>query len=189
MAGEWTYNWKTMKNALLCGDFYEGLSQLKTTDGNLIVTVGTAVNYHEYSNIRPIPALGFVNIISSSLDANRLYIKLGSGSAAPAATDYNLENELGLTYLSIINEKPTWNTSTGVVSNVVKLTVQNTGAGDVVIREWGLFGVNYNHLYFLLYRALLDSPVTLDVNQAATLTLTRSVTLTDPVVWPTEQGA
>ena len=184
MAGVWTYNWRTMKNTLLCSDFVLGISELKTTNGIL----HTSTENHNMVD-RALSPLGPVSTFSSIPDANRLYVKLGSGSTAPAATDYDLENELNLSYLSIINEQPTINVSTGVVSNVIKLTVQNQMNSTVTVREWGLFGIAYSKLYFLFYRALLDSPVTLDVNQAATLTLTRSVTLTDPVVWPTEQGA
>lgn len=179
MAGVWTLNWKATKNALLCGDWIENLSAIKTTNGTMIVSLSASVNNHD-SGIALWTAL-------ASLSTDN--ISLGSGSTAPAESDYALETPLsGINMLSVVNEKPTWDTQTGTVSNTVKLTVQNVNATAVTVREWGIEFryTGYNLEHCLLYRAVLDSPVTIQPNQSAMLTLTRSVTLTDPVIWPAQ---
>ncbi len=177
MAGVWTLNWKATKNALLCSDWIEGLSAVKTIGGGYLVTLAANINKHGQGAVWY--GLGPL----SSTD-----IWLGSGSTAPAETDYCLETPLsGISHLSIVNEKPVWNTSTGVVSNTVILTVQNTSAEAVTVREWGIRrwhgNADVGSGWILFYRAVLDSPVTIQPNQSATLTLTLSVSLTDPVVW------
>ena len=181
MAGVWTNNWTAMKNALLCGDYIEDLSALRLENGNLYKTLTSSANSHGNPYLHS--ALGVMAVNGQYVD--NMWITLGSGDTAPAPTDYAVERPLsGISYLSVINEKPTWNTSTGVVSNVIKLTVQNTNASAVTVKEWGVFVQPGNTGKFMIYRGLLDSPVTLNATQSATLTLTRSVTLTDPVVWP-----
>ncbi len=76
----------------------------------------------------------------------------------------------------------------GTVTRTITVSVQNTGSNNVTLREWGIFGVIRTQVYAssciataLLYREVLDSPVTLGQYQAATLELTVSLTLTDPV--------
>ena len=175
MAGVWTLNWKATKNALLCGDWIEDLSMLKTTNGNYCTSVSASTDRHNWT--RYWSALGY-------LGDTRL-IPLGSGSTAPAESDYALESPLsGYNVLSVVEEKPVWDTTTGVVSNTVKVTVQNRNAEAVTVQEWGIQHLIPEAGFFLFYRAVLDSPVTIQPNQSAMLTLTRSVTLTDPVVWP-----
>jgi hypothetical protein len=180
MAGVWTLNWKATKNALLCSDWIEGLSAPRDENGNYRYTLTTTVNYHGGAGLWP----GLKPLNTSE-------IVLGSGSTVPAETDYRLATPLsGVSHLSIVNEKPTWSASTGVVSNTVILTVQNTNAEAVTVREWGIRGwfgtAEIGAGWFLFYRAVLDSPVTIQPNQSATLTLSRGVTLTDPVVWPAQ---
>lgn len=176
MAGVWTLNWKATKNALLCGDWIEGLSMLKTTSGAYYTSVSASQNRHDITQYWS--ALGYLGGTGSIL--------LGSGSTAPAESDYALESPIsGYNVLSVVEEKPVWDTTTGVVSNTVKVTVQNRNAEAVTVQEWGIQRIDGSHsVFFLLYRAVLDSPVTIQPNQSAMLTLTRSVTLTDPVVWP-----
>ena len=180
MAGVWTLNWKATKNALLCGDWIENLSTLKATSGAYYTSVSASQSRHDMTQYWS--ALGYLGGTGSIL--------LGSGSTAPAESDYALETPLsGYNVLSVVEEKPVWDTTTGVVSNTVKMTVQNRNAEAITVREWGMLrpfvypGSSNTH-FFLLYRAVLDSPVTIQPNQSAMLTLTRSVTLTDPVVWP-----
>lgn len=175
MAGVWTLNWKATKNALLCGDWIEGLSMLKTTNGNYCTSVSASTDRHHWT--RYWSALGYLG--------DTRFIPLGSGDTAPAESDYALKTPLsGYNALSLVEEKPTWNTATGVVSNTVKMTVQNRNAEAITVREWGIQYLIPEAGFFLFYRAVLDSPVTIQPNQSAMLTLTRSVTLTDPVVWP-----
>lgn len=176
MAGVWTLNWKATKNALLCGDWIEGLSMLKDTAGNYRTTVSASQSRHDFTQYWS--ALGYLGRTDC--------IPLGSGDTAPVESDYALETPLsGYNVLSVVEEKPVWDTTTGVVSNTVKMTVQNRNAEAITVREWGIQRVDGSLSFWsLLYRAVLDSPVTIQPTQSAMLTLIRSVTLTDPVVWP-----
>lgn len=178
MAGVWTLNWKAIKNVLLCGDAIEGLSALKDMNGNLMVTLTAAINEHTSRSVAS--PMGLMN---------GFFVRYGSGNTAPAESDYMLNTVLsGISALSTVYEKPVWDTATGVVSNTELVTIQNTNSAAVTVREWGItmrdpISGSLNRDY-LVYRAVLDSPVTIQPNQSAMLTLTRSVTLTDPVVWP-----
>ena len=183
MAGIWTNNFKALKNVFLCGDYIDGLSGVRLVSGQIYTTLSLSENGH---GLRVVTSPMCAMNSGEAYEANNLFIRIGSGNSTPAATDYDLESVLtNISYLSIINEKPLWNTATGEVTNTVKLTLQNVGAEAVTVREWGVFAepVTGWGNYMLIYRAVLDTPVTLAVNQSATLTLTRSVTLTDPVVW------
>ena len=185
MSGVWTNNGKALRNAFLCGDFITGLSALKDRDGNFGVTVDTE-NLNNHGS-----ATGIIRSLMCPV-SNDTYVgsaflrcEIGAGETAPTVMDYELASRFRnneISYLSIVNEKPVWNAVTGAVENTVKLTVQNRAAEAVTVREWGIFIANLSR-WHLIYRATLDSPVTLQPNQSAMLTLTRSVTLTDPVVW------
>lgn len=190
MAGVWTKNFQALKNIWLCGDANYYLSCLKDKDGNLNWTVSDTINYHNYELPVTSPmAYCSAGEVTGLVSNARIF--LGSGATTPAVTDYALTEEIaGISYLSVVNEKPVWNDNTGEVSNTVKLTVQ-AGNAEVTIREWGLFvripfyrgNSGWSHRY-LVYHATLDTPVTLAPSQSAMLTLVRTVILTDPVSWP-----
>lgn len=191
MAGVWTNNFQALKNIWLCGDALYSMSAMKDTSGAKRWSVSDTVNYH--NNAFPITSpMAFVlaNDIGAGSTADCI-VKVGGGSAAPAATDYDLTEALsGISYLSVVNEKPVFNDSTGEVSNTIKLTLQNVGAEAVTIREWGLFARMWNwnggtnQFRFMIYHATLDAPVIIAASQSAMLTLVRTVILTDPVSWP-----
>lgn len=192
MAGVWTKNFQSLKNIWLCGDANYYLSALKDVDGNLRYTVADTVNYH--GNRFPVTSPMTMCIAAPSAGSSGsadCFIKVGSSSTAPTENDYDLtENVTGISYLSVVNEKPVWNAATGEVSNTIKLTIQNTSADAITIREWGLYArlaqyreSTYNYKY-LVYHATLDAPVIIAASQSAMLTLGRTVILTDPVSWP-----
>jgi len=186
MAGLWTNNWKAVKNAFLCGEFIPGMSAPVNTGGAAVVTQredgsGSVDDRGPRFFTSPMGAY-YATAALPGNNAAGSFIRVGTGSAAPAAADYNLAaTAADVSYLSAIKERPSYNAAAGTVSCTVKLTLQNTADAAQTITEWGIFSAG-NYLtcgQCLLYRALLDSPVTLQPNQSATLTLTLSVTLTD----------
>ena len=180
MAGTWTKNWRAFRNLMLMGSHHNGLSTIRNTDG---VTV--ADRYTD--NMTCTSPLGTYNN-DMGTSGSACCIRLGTGNTAPAATDYALEQPAQINYLSCAVGAPVYDDSVGTVTRTITVSVQNTGSNNVTLREWGIFGVIRTQVYAstsiataLLYREVLDSPVTLGQYQAATLELTVSLTLTDPV--------
>lgn len=190
MAQAWTNNYQALKNIFLCGDAITDLSCLKDTGGNIRSTVTDGVNYHNTGILATSP-LAAVQTDDTAGYLGYGLVRVGGGDTTPAATDYELTRILSnISCLSVVNDKPTWNANTGEVSNTIHLTVQNTAAEAQTIKEWGLYvrlpvyrGSVFTY-HYLVYHATLDSPVTINPSQSVTLTLTRTVTLTDPVSWP-----
>ena len=180
MAGIWTNNWRAFRNIMVMGSHYNGFSTITNENG---VTVE---NYYD-PNLSATTPLGNYN--NDDLYSNAMnFIKLGTGNTAPTATDYNVTRPTGLSYLSCTMSAPVYDDNTATVTRSIAVAVQNTGSESVTIREWGLFGAVRTLVYgsgiiarALLYREVLTTPVTLTQYQAATLTLTVSLTLSDPV--------
>ena len=178
--GVWTNNWRALKNTMLLGSFKPGLNTLITTDNSVV---------GERPPDQPVRPISPLTAYAAYPDyAYHNFIRVGTGSAAPAATDYRLTGMTAVSYLSAANNAPVYDVAAGTVSKTVVLTVQNNNATAVTLTEWGILNrVGYNSSYsiytgdILLYRALLDSPVTLQPYQSATLTLTITLTLSDPL--------
>jgi len=58
--------------------------------------------------------------------------------------------------------------------------VQNTASASVTIREFGLFVAGAGGAV-MIYRATLDTPVTIAQYETATISFTVSMTIEDPV--------
>ena len=180
MAGTWTRNWRAFRNIMLMGSHHNGLSTVRNIEG---ITVADRSS----DNLSATSPLGlYNNDLGSATGING--IKLGPGNTAPTAADYALEQPANINYLSCAVGAPVYDDSVGTVTRIITVSVQNTGSESVRIREWGIFGTirtlsysSNNIATALLYREVLDSPVTLGQYQAATLELTLSLTLTDPV--------
>ena len=114
------------------------------------------------------------------------FIRVGTGVTAPAATDIGLAAGANVNYLACANEEPTYDVENGTMSRVIRLTIQNYDT-QKTITEWGVFnrlmrgGNSTVEGSILLYRELLDVPVTLAPYDAATLALTLTLTLDDPL--------
>ncbi len=178
--GVWTNNWRALKNTMLLGSFMPGLNTLITT-GNTVVTARPPDQ-----PLRPISPMTAYQASPSYAYCN--FIRLGIGTALPAATDYSLSPAPSVDYLSAANDALVYDVAAGTASKTVKLVVQNVGPAAVTLTEWGILNrVGYDTAYslctgdLLLYRALFDSPVTLQPYQSATLTLTITLTLSDPL--------
>lgn len=194
--GIWTNNWTGYKNTMILGYNYPGLA-------TLIDMKGSRMSYfnNNYITLTASPFASIkINTSSSQVFANGYnIIYVGSGGKEPAAEDFSLENRLtSITYLSAASEEITWSTANRTATRKMKLMVQNQTTSSMTIREWGLFkallrpsnaaneqgtsqSMSSSGDYFMLYREVLDTPITLPASQSATLELTLSITLADPI--------
>ena len=178
--GVWTDNWRALKNTLLLGNIKPGLNTLTTTYGS------TTPAQSPDTPLRPLSPLGAYAANPSYAWYN--YLRVGTGSAAPAATDYALTESNAISYLSAANDALVYDLAAGTAEKTVKLVVQNGSASSVTLTEWGVLtrigsGTSMSSYYgdYLLYRGTFDTAVTLDAWQSATLTLTLTLTLSDPL--------
>lgn len=180
MAGIWTDNWRAFRNVMLMGSMHDNLTTIHKTDGT---TTGTRYG----DNLSAVSPLGIYNLDESG-SSSACTIRVGTGDRTPAASDYNLASRANVAYLSLVEAAPVYDDQAGSVSRLVTVSIQNQGANPVTIREWGIFGVIRTQVYAsqsvataLLYREVLDMPVTLTQYQAATMEVTLRLTLTDPL--------
>ncbi len=174
MAGVWTNNWKGIKNAMLYGgDYRAGWSTVKDITGATLT--GSSMDVH-----------GPMNIYANHNNGGGSYtysnaIVFGTGSGTPDASDYCLGAKWTSNISRVsLSESNSLDSTTHTKTKTVTCTVQNTGSSAVTIREWGIECHAANNKYVLLYRALLDTPVTLQQYESATFTCTISLRLTDP---------
>lgn len=96
-----------------------------------------------------------------------LAILVGTGTTPPASSDYKLENQV---VLESVNDSCTMD-PTGMIS--LTREFKNNTEAQVTINEIGMYVVSgrgrstYTPHVFLIGRKLLDSPVTLNVNEIA----------------------
>ena len=180
--GVWTNNWKAIKNFALLGgalaDIRSGWDTIKTLSGASITSgalypmilspVGNYSNYNSAYN-----ASGSTNPYN--------VIVFGTGNTTPMATDYCLGAKWTSSISRVsLSQSASYDDATHTKTKTVTCTVQNTGSAAVTIREWGI-ETQVAGQSVLLYRALLDTPVTLQQYESATFTCTISMRLTDPV--------
>ena len=169
--GVWTNNWQGVKNALLCGFVRRDWSSVYDANGNLIQRYQGGLPLTDYTN-------------SNSASSTNPVLIFGTGVRTPAATDRALASKWtsGISRVAVDNGEMLYDETTHIASRTVRATVQNTGSSPVTVTEWGIAGTGYRNgtCEVLLYRALLDSPVTLNQFESATLSVTISVQLTDP---------
>ena len=182
MAGVWTNNWKAVKNFFLLGgllsDIRSGWSTIKRLDGTIVdsgatlPTILSPVGKYYNSN---------TPYNSGTTPAPYNAIVFGSGNGTPAATDFCLSAKWTANISRVsLSQSESYDDTTHTKTKNVTCTVQNTGTSAVTIREWGIESAIYGGSHILLYRALLDTPVTLAQYESATFTCTISLRLTDP---------
>ena len=193
MSGVWTDNWRGVKNVMLTGMVKSGYTTIHSADGGAIADSGDDII--AMSPMRYF-ALFTPNNSGDFFSGRANAIAFGTGSGTPSANDYNLFTRADsvLNYLSNVQE--TWfDANDGKEYKNVVVTVQNKSAKPITITEWGIFtkltrlNTSINPAYpsyqaqymILLYHDMLDTPVTLQPNQAATFTLTLTLTLNDPL--------
>lgn len=178
MAGVWTNNWKGIKNMMLLSEAKSGWSTIKGLTGSDISSSASG-----RQNVVS-PAGIYVNGNSANYGGAgypaQNAIVFGSGSGTPAASDYCLGAKWTSNISRVsLSQSESYDDATHTKTKTVTCTVQNTGSAAVTIREWGIEA--YPGAVCLLYRALLDTPVTLQQYESATFTCTISLRLTDPI--------
>lgn len=94
------------------------------------------------------------------------YIAVGSGNTAPTANNYTLESEItGLNNVgNFVNNE--------VNGLTISATITNDTNSDVTIKEYGLYGYqSADNKWTMLTRTVLDSPITLEAGEIATITI------------------
>lgn len=186
--GVWTNNWRAAKNLMLLGHYIYGLTTLIRRNGYIqSASDGTGAVHNIYSPMGPY-------MTGNSGWEGWAYCRFGSGSTSPSASDYRLESMLSHTDIVVDNVYNVSETVSGsTVTRTVKYVLRNpSDSASITVREWGIFlstgytGSGYVELNndYLVYREVLDSDVVLAAHQSATLTLTVSMTLDDPVPDP-----
>lgn len=172
-SGVWTTNWEGIKNAMLCGFVREGWSTIKDENGNLLDSYSGAIPMGYYTN-------------SNGVSSNNPCIIFGTGSGAASVNDLSLSHKWtsNISRVSLTNGPISYDDTTHTATRTITTTVQNTGSTPVTVTEWGITGRGMRgtaNFEVLMYRALLDTPVTLNQYESATLTVTISVQLTNPI--------
>lgn len=173
-SGVWTSNWEGIKNYLLCGFVRDGWSTIKDENGNIADGYSGATPMGDYQNL-------------NYPTTNAPVIIFGTGSTAPSVNDLGLAHKwtTNISRISLTNGSRIYDDTTHTATKTITTTVQNTGSNPVTITEWGIVGRAWrgtnNNFDVLMYRALLDTPVTLNQYESATLTVTITVQLTNPI--------
>ena len=185
--GVWTDNWRATKNLMMLGCIQPGLTTLKTAAG---VTLTDTEPDHAYRTVSPFAAYTGADSQYTAFQGGANMIRLGTSDATPAASDYRITLSDSIREVSVGNESVSFDVPNGSATRAIDLIVENVGASAVTLREWGVYQrvmyitahtANWTNHVVLVYRALLDSPLTLAPGETAALRLTLAVTLSDPL--------
>lgn len=101
-------------------------------------------------------------------------IRLGTGSTPVTYDDYCLESQISLTLVSSSGSLTTPTEITGDTTNSVKqYTLNNSTGSSVTVTEIGI-SIQVGASQVLLYREVLNTPVTLAPSESIILSFTRS---------------
>lgn len=185
--GVWTNNWQSVINTMLMNTSKPGMN-------SIVLANGTAWAESNDNILMWSPMTRYDNITCSSgvVNANRYcpIIRVGKSGTTPTAADYALGDEvtagsygMECSYLSTVNTDTIPDQANGTLTRIIRTTVQYVLSGTITLREWGLFipaGESSTNSV-LIYHELLDSPVTLQSYQSATIELNLVLTLSDPL--------
>jgi len=180
MTGTFTNNWHGLKNAMLLGGYYQnGFSTVYNTNGQRLNGQDSS-----YSSRRLASLISLINNAYTTIN-DRISVRLGTSDTTPLASDYNLGTpwSSNISYVSASATTPSFDSTTHKVSRTYTLTIQNTAAATTTVREFGLFTVlsaTTNSGDVMLYRGILEEPVTLRQYESATIEFTIEMTLDDP---------
>lgn len=141
--------------------FGDGFLSLKNTSGSLTYPYASSGSWSGYS------PCSIQNLLTSSS-----YHSYGSGVTAVTYEDYKLENEItsGISK-TISNTDPVYNAETKKWSSTIAHTIINTSSNLITINEIGTSG-RCSSGTALVYRTVLDTPITIAAGSAATITFT-----------------
>lgn len=178
--GVWTNNWLGLKNAMLLGGnlIQSGLNTIYSLTGSAI-----SINSSDSSGFVTVSPLSpLIPSYDGSTNSGFLALMVGSGTNLPTAQDYALGAPItsGIAVAAITQSDYNVNVAASTASRSYTFTVQNTGALPLTITEFGMV-VRVVRDSTLIYHELLDSPVTLNQYESATLTVTVTMELNDPI--------
>lgn len=196
----WTRNYYNLLTAFLLGDTtetsvntpvdYEPPIVVRLPDGTYTNKLGNNTTYwpvypenaqnNSYEYYRQDLAQ-FMNIGKISLEYGKsgssAKVMFGSGSTAADYEDYDLETPI-TTGLTVVTEGGTltapsaFDAVTHKYSSTRTFTINNSGDTSLTLSEMGIFCMNC-----LVYREVLDSPITLDPGESVTVSFTREATV------------
>lgn len=182
MAGVWTNNWEKMRRAW-AADTTAVVTTQDPTDGIFNINKALLRRDSQVTCSRPLsPLFNQATYESESYCT----VRFGTSADTPSASDWNLGDPVtsGLTYVEVANSAKSYDAQTGLVTMTSTVAVMNSMAGSMTIKEWGLFGYfsgtpssGANTRVVLLYRGVLDQPITLEHNWTLQLTITRTMQL------------
>lgn len=128
--------------------------------------------------------------LRNSYDATEAFVNLnlylGSGSTQVSYEDYRLDTLItsGLTIVGSGTIKTATDISGSTISSKKDFTINNTSAGNITISEIGLaagigaaVSSNYGGRVCMIYREVLDDPVTLGPGESMILSFDRTGTI------------
>lgn len=183
--GCWTKNWDGIKR----------IWATKSKDAGSITFTDASTSEGAYT--LSVPTLSPMSSIYNSSSGyswslDQITLRLGGeeSSSTPSETDYDIYGPItsGLSYVNVGGWGPSYNAATGVCSRHWSVTIQNVGASDLTIYEWGLFaGIRYYSSSSqsaikgaLLYRGKLSEAVTLRQYETITISFTIQMQLDVP---------
>ena len=185
--GVWTNNWQSVINTMLMNTSKPGMN-------SIVLANGTAWAESNDNILMWSPMTYYANYPYSSGIGNSYrngpIIRVGKSGTTPTAADYALGDEVTAgysghecSYLSTINVDTIPDQANGTLTRIIRTTVQYALSGTITLREWGLFipAGDSSFSTILIYHELLDSPVTLQSYQSATIELNLVLTLSDPL--------
>lgn len=200
MAGMWLNNWRGMRNAWLLGTPVPGLSTVVDVNGRIIATTPSAVEpvfLEETEKNRSwgcAPGFCAMNLTSvqygtapssGARGVPKNIIVVGTGNTPVTAQDYTLaQPDSRIVKASVTNVSYTYDVGTGTAVRTFMLNIRNNSAQEITVSEWGIvagIATDSNTYEAMLYREVLDAPLTLAAYTGGTLNLTLTLTLDDPI--------
>lgn len=182
----WTNNWTNLKRSWAVGMFSADIGPVYNTSATILNTAVANLDIQRGSMATPLAP------VAKSFDPSLTNIAVRIGKSLenyPAATDNNLWSAYStsvVSYADVSNGVKSYDASTGEASVTSSVSISNRSDDTIEVNEWGIFTrVAYtgtgtstsNTSDVLLYRARLDTPVTLRPQDTITITFTRKVRL------------
>lgn len=160
-------------NLLACGVLGKHIYANGFGDGNIIFKGINGLLY--YSSFAPtIGAVSLGRCISNNIETAELSyssIIIGNGTTPVTFDDYKLDSQItsGWTKTGFVINTPTYDSVTKKFSNTVTFIITNTSTSELIFSEVGIVG-QYGSTPLLLYREVLDTPITVAPGESVTFT-------------------
>lgn len=197
MAGVWTRNYSNGLACALGGGNINSVSWNAYYGDQNIAVRSWEGNYHKASGNFPIYCWGgnaggaiYVQSGTQGSNSTNPYIQFGTGDTAPTYDDYTLEepvtSNFTISQSNVSVEEHKWDATNHKYYSTRRYVVQYSGASPITIKEIGLFGAisdNYDKPC-LVYREVLDTPITLNQYESIIIELTQSFPIINYAPYP-----